>query len=149
MTVLDVVREPNLVLHQVCDPVTQFDKDLERFVSDLFETMKANDGIGLAAPQVGVTKRIFVCQYKKERLVCINPKILRRSGSIVMEEGCLSLPDILAEVRRFEEVYIQAQDEFGNTYEKELDDMMAVIFQHENDHLDGILITSKGRVIDG
>jgi peptide deformylase len=148
MTVLDIVLEPNPILHEVCDSVTLFDENLQKFIDDMFDTMKANDGIGLASPQVGVLQRIFICQYKRKKLVCINPKILSASGSVIMEEACLSLPNILAEVHRYEKIQVQAQDRHGESFEMTLTGMMAIIFQHENDHLDGILITKSGKIIE-
>jgi len=146
MSILDVVFEPNPVLHQVCDPVKTFDNALESLVSDMFDTMKANDGIGLAAPQVGILDRLFICQVKRKKLVCINPDILAKRGEVVMEEGCLSLPNILAEVHRAEEIDVAFQDLNGDKQQLTLTGLMAIVFQHEYDHLDGLLITKTGKI---
>ena len=144
MTILDLVVEPSPLLRQVCDDIQAFDDDLHVFVRDMFETMYHFKGIGLAAPQVGVLSRVIVCSYDKKELVLINPIILSGEGKVIMEEGCLSLPDILVNVERYEEITVNAKDINGNELSFTENGMMAIVIQHELDHLDGILITDKG-----
>ena len=144
MTILDLVVEPSPLLRQVCDDIDTFDDDLHVFVRDMFETMYHFKGIGLAAPQVGVLSRVIVCSYDKKKLVLINPIILSGEGKVIMEEGCLSLPDILVNVERYEKITVNAKDINGNELSFTENGMMAIVIQHELDHLDGILITDKG-----
>ncbi|MCA9764714.1 MAG: peptide deformylase, partial [Gemmatimonadetes bacterium] len=110
------------------------------------ETMYAAPGIGLAAPQIGVTKRIFVIDVREsdpsgepKLRVFINPEIVRKEGEIVWEEGCLSIPEIHEEVRRAMTVTVKAYDEFGEPFELTGEELLAVAMQHENDHIDGVL----------
>ena len=141
MTVLDVIKKPNVLLTQVCEPVTQFDDQLKQLIHDMFETMKAHDGIGLAAPQVGILQRLFICKVNTTSLVCINPKLTLSGDELVSEEGCLSIPDLLMDVPRKSHVSITAHDGNGTAYTRSFTDLMAIVIQHEFDHLEGILIT--------
>jgi peptide deformylase len=123
-------------------PVTQFDAELGRLIDDMFETMYAAPGIGLAATQVDVHRRLLVIDVSKDHdqpLVFINPEILSREGEEVSEEGCLSVPENFAEVKRSAKVRVRAQDRNGEVFESEYDDVLAVCIQHEIDHLDGKL----------
>ena len=142
--VLTVVKYPEPVLQQPGEPVTEFDDELRKFVADMFETMYAAKGIGLAAPQVAVSKRITVIDLScgknsEEKLVLINPEIIAREGKQYEEEGCLSFPDIHEKVQRAAKVTVRAQDEYGKWFEKDGDELLARAFQHEIDHLDGVL----------
>lgn len=126
--------------------VTEFDQELRDFVDDLTYTMYITDGVGLAAPQVGVSERIFVVDFywaqdgaTKKPKVFINPEITFSEGAITHEEGCLSLPEIYEKVKRPNHIKIKAQDLEGNLFEEEYNDFPAVVFQHEFDHLNGIL----------
>jgi peptide deformylase len=139
-----IVKFPDPILQRPSEPVTQFDQDLETLIDDMFESMYDAHGIGLAAPQIGVPKRITVIDlsFKKnpeEKLVLINPEIIFREGKQYEEEGCLSLPDIREKVSRASKVKIRAQDAKGDWFDREADDLLARAFQHEIDHLDGIL----------
>ncbi|HEY4048623.1 MAG TPA: peptide deformylase [Acidobacteriaceae bacterium] len=139
-----IVKFPDPILQRPSEPVTQFDGDLETLIDDMFESMYDAHGIGLAAPQIGVPKRITVIDlsFKKdpqEKIVLINPEIMVREGKQYEEEGCLSLPDIREKVSRAAKVKIRAQDAKGDWFEREADDLLARAFQHEIDHLDGIL----------
>lgn len=139
-----IVKFPDPILQRPSEPVTQFDEDLETLIDDMFESMYDAHGIGLAAPQIGVPKRITVIDlsFKKdpqEKIVLINPEIMVREGKQYEEEGCLSLPDIREKVSRAAKVKIRAQDAKGDWFEREADDLLARAFQHEIDHLDGIL----------
>ena len=142
--VLKVVKYPEPVLQQPGEPVTEFNDELRGFVADLFETMYAAKGIGLAAPQVAVSRRITVIDLSggknpEEKLVLINPEIIAREGKQYEEEGCLSFPDIREKVARAAKVRIRAQDENGNWFEMDGEELLARAFQHEIDHLDGML----------
>ncbi|HTX74887.1 MAG TPA: peptide deformylase [Terracidiphilus sp.] len=141
---MKIVKYPEPVLSQPGEPVTEFDDELRKFVADLFETMYSAQGIGLAAPQVAVSKRITVIDLSmgkdpKQKLVLINPEVIEREGKQYEEEGCLSFPDIREKVSRAAKVRIRAQDEKGKWFEMDGDELLARAFQHEIDHLDGIL----------
>ena len=142
--VLKIVKYPEPVLSQPGEPVTEFDDELRKFVADLFETTYKAQGIGLAAPQVGVSKRITVVDLSmgkdpKEKLVLINPEVIEREGKQYEEEGCLSFPDIREKVQRAAKVRIRAQDEHGKWFEMDGEELLSRAFQHEIDHLDGVL----------
>ncbi|HEV2485080.1 MAG TPA: peptide deformylase [Terracidiphilus sp.] len=142
--ILNIVKYPEPILSQPGEPVTEFNAELCKLVADMFETTYANQGIGLAAPQVGVSKRVTVIDISmgkvpKDKLVLVNPEIILSEGKLYEEEGCLSFPDIREKVVRAAKVRIRAQDEKGKWFEMDGDDLLARCFQHEIDHLDGIL----------
>ncbi|RAP30734.1 peptide deformylase [Candidatus Marinamargulisbacteria bacterium SCGC AG-343-D04] len=141
MTILDVLTVPNPVLSQKCDPVTVFDKELQQLIDDMFETMNDSKGIGLAAPQVGVLMQLFICKTETDRVVAINPKLEYLGDELESEEGCLSIPNILAVVDRRSQVKLTAKDVNGKEFSRVYDDLMAIVIQHEFDHLVGKLIT--------
>jgi peptide deformylase len=139
-----IVKFPDPVLQRPTQPVTRFDQDLETLIEDMFESMYDAHGIGLAAPQIGIPQRVTVIDlsFKKnpeDKIVLINPEIILREGKQNEEEGCLSLPDIREKVSRAAKVKIRAQDAKGNWFEREAEDLLARAFQHEIDHLDGVL----------
>ena len=145
--VLKIVKYPEPVLSQPGEPVTEFDDELRKFVADLFETTYKAQGIGLAAPQVGVSKRITVVDLSmgkdpEQKLVLINPEVIEREGKQYEEEGCLSFPDIREKVQRAAKVRIRAQNEHGKWFEMDGDELLARAFQHEIDHLDGVCLSS-------
>jgi peptide deformylase len=113
--------------------------EVRRLVEDMFETMDAAKGIGLAANQVGVSRRVAVVDVDGDRFAMIDPRIVETEGRAVAEEGCLSIPDIYADVTRPDRVVIEALDSAGNRYRKEATGLKARAIQHEIDHLDGIL----------
>ena len=140
--VLNVLRFPDERLRTVAKPVTEFTPALLQIVDDMFETMYAEEGIGLAATQVDVHQQLIVIdasEDRTQRLVLINPEILEKSGSTGIEEGCLSVPGARALVERAEFVKVRAQNEHGETFELEADDLLAICIQHEMDHLIGKL----------
>lgn len=142
MANLDILEFPDARLRTVATPVEVFDAALGQLIDDMFETMYSAPGIGLAATQVNVHKQLLVLDVSETRdqpHVYINPRILESEGSETCEEGCLSVPGIYAEVSRAEKIRIAARDPDGNSFEKELDGMHAVCFQHEMDHLKGTL----------
>ncbi len=142
--ILKIVKYPEPVLEQPGEPVTEFNDELRKLVADMFETTYASQGIGLAAPQVGVSKRLTVIDLsmgkdREQKLVLINPEIIVSEGRQYEEEGCLSFPDIREKVVRAANVRIRAQDEYGKWFEMDGDELLARAFQHEIDHLDGVL----------
>jgi peptide deformylase len=140
----EIVKYPDPVLQQPAEPVTEFNDELRALVEDMFESMYAAKGIGLAAPQIGISKRLTVIDlsFKEnpdERIVLINPEIIHREGRQYEEEGCLSLPDIREKVVRAEKVTVRAQNLDGEWFEIDGEELLARAFQHEIDHLDGML----------
>jgi peptide deformylase len=127
------------VLRQHSAPVKTVDDDVRRLVADMFETMDAAKGVGLAANQVGVARRVAVVDAEGDRFAMIDPVILETEGRATAEEGCLSIPDIYGDVTRPERVVLEALDENGVPYRKEATGLAARAIQHEIDHLDGIL----------
>ena len=140
---LEILTVPNIILNQKCLKVTKFDESLQSLVNNMFLTMKLNQGIGLAAPQVGVLKQLFVVEVEKTRLVCINPIVSLAGEDFESEEACLSIPDQTRVVKRKKEVIVDAYDEYGNRFQNNFSGLFAIVIQHENDHLNGILITDK------
>ncbi|WP_019242362.1 MULTISPECIES: peptide deformylase [Bacillus] len=145
MSKLEIVTYPNKILEEKCEDVKVFDQDLAKLLDDMYETMIAADGVGLAAPQINVNKRIAIVEIDEEEgtLEMINPVVIEKKGSDIDIEGCLSFPGIYGEVERPDFVVIQAQDRNGNHYELEAEEFYARAIQHEIDHLNGVLFTSK------
>ena len=142
MAKLEILEIPDPRLRTVAKPVEAFDDKLSRLIEDMTETMYSADGIGLAATQVNVHKRLLVLDISETRdqpRVYINPEIVESEGTETCEEGCLSVPGIYAEVSRAETVRVKAQQADGAVFEEELDGMHAVCLQHEMDHLEGKL----------
>ena len=139
-----IVKFPDPMLQQPGEPVAEFDAELRQLVADMFETMYASQGIGLAAQQVGVCKRVTVIDLSQakdpaQKLVIINPEIIFREGKQYEEEGCLSFPEIREKVVRAAKVRIRAQDENGKWFEMDGEDLLARALIHEIDHLHGRL----------
>ena len=142
MALRTILEFPDPRLRTRAEPVTSFDAALGRLVDDMLETMYAAPGIGLAATQVDVHKRLIVIDISKEHnepLVLVNPEILAREGDSSTEEGCLSVPGIFDEVKRAAKVRVRAKDRNGEPFERDFDDVLAVCVQHEMDHLEGRL----------
>lgn len=142
--ILKIVKYPEPVLQQPGEPVTEFNDELRKLAADMFETTYASQGIGLAAPQVGVSKRVTVIDLSMgkdpaQKLVLVNPEITLREGRQYEEEGCLSFPEIREKVPRAAKVSIRAQDLDGKWFEMDGEELLARAFQHEIDHLDGML----------
>jgi peptide deformylase len=161
-TSLPIVTYPEPVLSKVALPVSKFDKDLELLVKNMLYTMYHAPGVGLAAPQIGESIRLFVLDVSYDReeitnaagkeeyrlsgfspMVFINPVITGTSGSTTYEEGCLSVPGIYEEVKRHKTIHVKYQDLVGNFHELEADDMLSICIQHENDHLDGVVFIER------
>jgi peptide deformylase len=148
MALMEVVKWPNAILDIPGEPVTDFGDDLKKLVSDMFETMYSAPGVGLAAVQVGVSKRLFVmdCSGGKDpdqRVVLINPAVLRVEGTQNGEEGCLSFPGIFTPVERNLRAVVRAQDINGNEFEIDGMELTARCMLHETDHCDGIVFLDK------
>lgn len=142
MAVLDVLLYPEENLAKVCEPVSQVDDTLRTFIDDMFETMYDHEGIGLAAPQVNVLKRVITIDIegdKSNQLVLINPEIIESSGETGIEEGCLSIPGCRALVPRKETLTVKALNRNGESFTLEADGLLAICIQHEIDHLNGVL----------
>jgi peptide deformylase len=142
--ILDVVKYGDPVLTKQAEEVTEFDDKLARLVDDMFETMYGARGVGLAAPQVGLLKRLFVmdCAYgknKEQKVALINPVIEVEEGEQVGDEGCLSFPGIYFQVARPQRVIVRAQDINGSAFKLDVMDLEARCVSHETDHLDGDL----------
>lgn len=127
------------ILRQASPEIPEVNDEIRQFIDDLFETMHAAKGIGLAANQVGVARRVAVVEVDEDRLVLVNPVILEAEGRDSAEEGCLSIPDVYAEVTRPDRITVEATDREGRRYTREAAGLLARAIQHEIDHLDGIL----------
>ena len=137
---------PDPILRQKARPVTAFDGALQRLVEDLIETMYAHDGIGIAAPQVGRNLQVFVANPSRTRgreLVLVNPALERRSGSARVVEGCLSVPDVWERVARAARVRVCGSDSLGHPVAADADGLLAIVLQHELDHLQGRLFVDR------
>ena len=145
MAIRPIITHPNEVLQQKCEEVTIFDKKLATLLDDMYDTMVASDGIGIAAPQVGETIQVAIVDLGEgqEIIEMINPEIVEIGGSEIEIEGCLSFPDVYGEVERPFYVKVEAQDRDGALYELEAEDYEARAILHEIDHLHGVLFTSK------
>jgi peptide deformylase len=141
-----IIKYPDPRLRRVCEPITEFDERTAGLAQRMLELMKDGNGVGLAGPQTGLCLRIFVANPTGEPAdaqVFINPEILDLTGTVEAEEGCLSLPDIRVNIRRARRCRIWAQDVTGRPFEMEGEDLIARIWQHETDHLDGKLIIDR------
>lgn len=139
-----IVKYGDPVLERRAGPVTSFNGELEALVTDMWESMYAHRGIGLAAPQVGLPLRLAVIDISsgekpEEKLVMVNPEIVSKAGSQRGEEGCLSIPGFREDVTRAANIRLRAQDVKGEWFERDAEELLARAIQHENDHLDGIL----------
>ncbi len=152
MAIRPIVTVPDPVLRRKAQKVRQFDADLQQLIEDMIETMRAAPGVGLAAPQVGVSQRVIVVEYgedededKPPRLyVVVNPEIVEVSAETEMGvEGCLSIPDLVGEVERYQRIVVKGQNRRGQPIKLKLRGWVARIFQHEIDHLDGVLFTDR------
>jgi peptide deformylase len=139
VSILDIRVLGDPILRQATTPVTAMTDELRRLIADMFETMQHARGIGLAAPQVGRTERLAIVEVEDDRFVLVNPEVVVRAGRAKGEEGCLSIPDIYADVERPETVTVRALDEDLAPYEIEASGLLARCIQHEIDHLDGKL----------
>lgn len=150
MTLREVVTIPDEVLRRKAHKVTIFDKDLSMLIDDMFETMRQAPGVGLAAPQVAISERVIVIEYAEEEeekpksFAVINPEIIKTSDETELGiEGCLSIPNLIGEVERFSAVVVKGFNKQGKPVKIKSSGWLARIFQHEIDHLEGILFTDR------
>ncbi len=143
MAKLKICVQGNPVLKKKAKSVKKISSQHLKLMEDMLETMIAAPGIGLAAPQIGISERIIVVKVEDSVYCLVNPKITKKSGKAVCYEGCLSVPGVEAPVERYGEVLVQALDKTGKPVSINADGLLAVVFQHEIDHLDGILFVEK------
>jgi peptide deformylase len=153
VSVLDIRTYPDEVLREKAEPVKAVDDSLRRLADDMVETMYSAPGVGLAAPQVGVSKRLVVADVRSHEgedaplVVLFNPEILSAEGSAEIEEGCLSLPGLLTYVKRAEKILVRGLDREGREATVEAEGLLAIVLQHEIEHLDGVLIIDKASLL--
>ena len=143
MAIREIRKKGDDILLKKCKSVVNFDKKLHILLDDMYETMVKADGVGLAAPQVGILKRAVVVDTGEGKTELINPEIIEESGSQIDSEGCLSVPKVFGTVERPMNVKVRAQDRNGDWFEIEGEGLTARAFCHEIDHLDGKLFTDK------
>ncbi|MEN9406770.1 MAG: peptide deformylase [Bacillota bacterium] len=148
MAVRNILIYPHSTLSKPAVKVTKFHEQLHKVLDDMHETMLFAGGVGLAAPQIGILKAMVVIKHEEQQLELVNPVLTVKEG-VQLEplEGCLSLPDILARVKRYETITVQAQDRFGEKIEHNCTGFLARIVQHELDHLQGILIIDRTKEV--
>ena len=148
MAILHICTYPEEILGQRAEPITEIDEDVVKLVDHMTETMYSAPGIGLAATQVGVAKQVLVADIaprrpESELIVLINPEIVAAEGEVIFEEGCLSVPDYQAEVKRHEKVTVRGLNLKGEEVVIEAEGLLAIVLQHEIDHLNGLLFIDR------
>lgn len=148
MSLREIATYPFPVLKEQAKPVTEFGAELEELVADMAETMYAAPGVGLAAPQIGISLQLAVIDItrknqEKQLIVLVNPRIVRGEGEEIEEEGCLSVREYSAKVKRYRKIWVEAQDIKGNPLNFEAEDFFARVIQHELDHLNGTLFIHR------
>jgi peptide deformylase len=148
MALLKIVHYPESVLLEVGKPVTEFNEELKQLVDNMFETMYAAGGVGLAAPQIAVSQRLFVMdcsggEDETQKIALINPEIIHIEGEQIGDEGCLSFPGLYQKVQRSLRTVVKAQDISGNWFELDGEDLTARCVLHETDHCDGIVFLDR------
>ena len=141
MGIRKILTDKEPALHKVCKPVTEFDAKLHKLLDDMRETLLEANGVGLAAPQVGILRRVVIVDTGEEILELVNPTMLETDGEQEGAEGCLSVPGRYGIVKRPYYAKVRAQDRYGDWYEAEAEELIARCFCHELDHLDGIVYT--------
>lgn len=139
MALRNILKDGDPLLQKICRPVTEFDERLAQLLDDLGDTLHHTDGVGLAAPQVGVLRRVFIMDFGDGIIEAVNPEIISTKGMQEGPEGCLSFPGEYGIVRRPQKVKLKAQDRHGKWFILTGEDLMARCICHENDHLDGIV----------
>ncbi len=148
MAVLEIMTYPNATLTRRSEEVEKVDGKIKKLISDMVDTMYANEGVGLAAPQVGVSKRVIVVDVRpydpSTSLICmVNPEVVSEGGEVLHEEGCLSVPECVEGIKRREWIKIRGLDERGREIEVEGEGMLAIVLQHEIDHLNGRVVLDR------
>ncbi|MDI6711326.1 MAG: peptide deformylase [Thermoanaerobacterales bacterium] len=147
MAVCQIVKYPNDVLREKARPVKAVTLQVKRLLNNMFDTMRAAGGVGLAAPQIGVSKRLIVIEMNDERLALVNPEITAFAGRDAGTEGCLSIPGVWGEVERAAQVEVRGLDQDGRAVTVRAEGYLARALQHEIDHLDGILFIDRATKI--
>jgi peptide deformylase len=143
MAVREIVKYGEPALRVRCRPVPQITDETRALIADMIETMQAAPGVGLAAPQVGVTERLFVYDVGEGPDAIINPELVRQEGEVLGDEGCLSIPRLQGEVARAQKILVRGLDRHGKKVRIAAEDFLARVFQHEMDHLDGVLFIDR------
>ena len=143
MAVLEVMKTGHTVLKQIAEPVEFVNKKIRQLLDDMAETMYKTDGVGLAAPQVNVSKRIIVLDDGNGLIEVINPEIVKKEGSQIGLEGCLSVPELFGDVERYDKIEVHGINRNNKKIKIKAEGFLARIFQHEIDHLNGILFVEK------
>lgn len=144
MAIHKVITSENPILRQKAKKVHRFDSSITRLIDDLFETMHAAHGVGLAAPQIALSLRVFVAEYEERKIAMVNPEIIKAEGEELGSEGCLSIPGYVGDnIRRAASVVVKGQDARGKATRVRAEGWLARILQHEIDHLDGILFLDR------
>jgi peptide deformylase len=144
MAIHEVITSENPILRQKAKKVHRFDPSIARLIDDLFETMHAAHGVGLAAPQIALSLRVFVAEYEERKIAMVNPEIVKAEGEELGSEGCLSIPGYVGDnIRRATSVVVKGQDARGKAMRVRAEGWLARILQHEIDHLDGILFLDR------
>ena len=148
MALRNIVKQGDDILRKHCRPVDKVDDRIRTILDDMVETMRTEDGVGVAAPQIGMMRRMFVIEPEPEKVFkLVNPEIIETSGSQEFDEGCLSVPGVIGTVERPQMVKMRAMDENGQEKIYTFTDFYAVVASHEYDHLEGILFTDKAKNI--
>lgn len=150
MAIRIIVKEPDPILREVCKPVPKITPNIHKLLDDMAATMYDASGVGLAAPQIGILKRVIVldpADGETGLIEMINPEIIEKSGRALGPEGCLSIPGLQGEVNRYQKIKVKGLDRDGQEIEMEAEDFVARIFQHEIDHLNGVLFTDLAETI--
>lgn len=148
MAVLEIRKYPDEILKNKASEIKDIDSNVQKLIDDMIETMYKSNGIGLAAPQVGVLKRLIIVnisppEEKKSLIVMINPQIVSTEGEVLSEEGCLSLPGFITRLKRREKVFVKGIDRKGKEIQMETNGLLSRVIQHEIDHLEGILLIDR------
>jgi peptide deformylase len=141
--ILEIRRYPDSILRKECEPIEEITPEISKLIEDMFETMYKNQGVGLAAPQVGISKQLAVIDVGKGPMVLINPRVVRKKGKVFFEEGCLSIPGEYLKIRRAKEVEVEAFDEKMNKFSLKASGLLAICLQQEMGHLNGILMFER------
>jgi peptide deformylase len=143
MSVVPILKKGDELLTKKCHPVEKFDRRLALLIRDMIDTLEDAQGVGLAAPQIGILRRVFVMRHEDGFVAYVNPEIVLREGEQFPIEGCLSLPGIWGKVRRPAKVRVRAQDKEGKWFEREAEGLIAEAFEHEYEHLEGQLFDDQ------
>ncbi len=148
MALRNILTEEDPILRKVCKPVGEVTPRIQMILDDMVETMRQANGVGLAAPQVGIMRRMFVAEPEPERVFCfVDPEIIEVSGEQDSPEGCLSVPGMVGDVKRPEKIVIQGLDRYGKKQKYKFEGFDAIVFCHEYDHLEGVLYVDKAENI--